>query len=217
MATYPLTFAQAAEIIGGRLSANNSKMPCKTHNISPLSCKTGSKLRAVTGSVCSKCYACKGKFCWDSVQLGLARRQAALDHALGGQPSDREAWVAAMVRLIGNDQWFRWHASGDLQSTTHLEMIMAVCERTPGTTHWLPTKELALVRQYAGAVPKNLTIRVSGLMIDGPPPKYACTSTVSWRKPAQGLACPAPKQDGACGPCRACWLRSVPNVDYHLH
>ncbi len=63
----------------------------------------------------------------------------------------------------------RWHDSGDLQSVEHLEKIIEVCRRTPQIQHWLPTRELAILRACRERIPANLTIRVSATMIDGLP------------------------------------------------
>jgi len=115
----------------------------------------------------------------------------------------------------------RWHDSGDLQSVDHLAKICEVARLTPKIKHWLPTRELAFVKAYqaaGGVVPRNLVIRVSATMVDGPATKaWATTSTVHHASKAQGRTCPAPSQDNACGDCRACWNPRVKNVSYHKH
>ena len=50
---------EALKIIGGSLS-KPSKMPGWSIGLPAKECKTGSKLRAVPGSVCYDCYALKG-------------------------------------------------------------------------------------------------------------------------------------------------------------
>ena len=199
--------------VAGTLS-NPSKMPCKGTSIPPVECKTGGKLRLVEGSTCSDCYACKGRYAMPSVQQALETRFNGLTHP---------DWVEAMATLIGKAEYFRWHDAGDLQGLWHLANICRVCEATPDTRHWLPTREKGLVLRYSnevGYLPANLRIRVSAAMIDGNPPKVPVplgTSGVHDKAPAKGHRCPAPEQDGYCGDCRACWSFDVDHVSYHRH
>jgi len=103
-----------------------------------------------------------------------------------------------------------------------LAAIVMVAVKTPHISHWLPTREAKMVKEYlksGGEVPDNLVIRVSSTMIDDAPIKgHAHTSTVH-RKGSEvsGHACPARTQGNQCGDCRACWDKSVPNVSYPLH
>ena len=208
------TIKQAEAIVGGL--SKTSKMPTDSISLPASLCKTGSKLRKVPGSVCSKCYACKGAYSWGNVQAALETRHKALQHA---------DWVSAMVTLMNTKKrikssgLFRWHDSGDLQSMEHLENIVAVCKATPQVKHWIPTKEKALVREYIrkyGPFPDNMIVRVSGAMIDGPMPRDAeHTSTVT-TDPAKAT-CRAFENDGQCGTCRQCWDSAVKNVVYLAH
>ena len=67
-------------------------------------------------------------------------------------------------------------------------------------------------------VPKNLCLRVSAIKVDSPPPKFwKWTSGVHKDKRHKGRECPAPKQNGECGDCRACWSRSIKQVSYKEH
>jgi len=204
-----------AELIVGGLS-QTSKMPTMSISLPATLCKTGSKLRQVEGSVCSKCYACKGAYTWKSTETALKRRY----DALGGAQ-----WVEAMVALMNNKKrivksgLFRWHDSGDLQSLEHLEAIVSVVQQTPQIRHWLPTKEKALISEYLrknGAFPENMIVRVSGAMIDGAAPKVSVqTSTVTSDKNA--ATCRAFENNGECGECRQCWDKTVQNVVYLAH
>lgn len=207
---------KAATEVAGTLGAP-SKMPGKSYGIPAAECKTGSKLRRVAGSVCSKCYACSGHYRMSNVAKSQYRRYQAIQHP---------DWVQAMVKLIGDsEQWFRWHDSGDIQSVQHLAKIAMVAALTPHVRHWLPTKEKGMVSQYlrdGGTIPENLTIRISGAMINGEAPVVpeGCqTSTVhsSHKQPLSGYSCPAYTQDGRCGSCRACWDKTVANVSYPQH
>lgn len=199
----------AEKIIGGALS-KPSKMPGPGFGIPAVACKTGSWLHKVPGSVCSDCYALKGRYVFKNVQDAQHKRLAALRHP---------QWVDAMVTLISKTktQWFRWHDSGDIQDIEHLENIVAVARRMPKVKFWLPTREKGIVRAFwvqHGGFPKNLIVRVSAAMIDGPPPAgFKLTSQVV----TQGATCPAPKQGNVCGSCRNCWNPRVRNVSYAYH
>ena len=97
--------------------------------------------------------------------------------------------------------------------------IFEVCELTPHIKYWLATREYKIVDQIKEEdVPKNLCLRVSAIKVDSPPPKFwKWTSGVHKDKPAIGRECPAYKQDGECGSCRACWSREVKQVSYKEH
>lgn len=193
---------------------NPSKMPGKSYGIPAVECKVGSKLRSVEGSVCSKCYARKGHYSYSTVATAQYKRLESIDHP---------QWVDAMVTLIKSEAWFRWHDSGDLQSISHLAKILMVAALTPNTRHWLPTKEKGMISQFlsdGGIIPDNVTIRVSGAMIDGAAPNVPdsiCTSTVHKTNDPIGVSCVAPSQGGECKDCRACWNREIKNISYHVH
>ena len=194
---------EAKEITGG-LSAP-SKMPGPSYNLPATQCITGTKLVKVPGSVCAGCYALKGRYRFTNVRLALARRLESLQHP---------QWVLAMTVLIKGEEVFRWHDSGDLQSSWHLKRIFEVCEATPETSHWLPTREAKFLPLNTDSIPKNLIIRMSSHMIDQKPVKsWPWTSTVS----TGSFTCPASKQGNECKSCRNCWSREVANVSYPKH
>ena len=146
-----------ARLITGGLS-KPSKMPGPAHNLPAWRCITGVKLQAVKGSVCAGCYAMKGRYRFKNVREALDRRLAALQDP---------RWVQAMVVLIKNHKFFRWHDSGDIQSPEHLKNIFEVCKQTPDTQHWMPTREVKfLTLMDPDVVPKNLIIRISSHMVD---------------------------------------------------
>lgn len=224
-----------AESVAGTLGFP-SKMPGTSYGIPAQACHTGGKLQAVAGSTCSLCYADdRGRYGAQSVKLSQANRLAKLA---------ADQWAEAMIfmlrrahgldggqvhRKIKDAGAHRWHDSGDIQSPEHFDAICAVAAGTPELMHWLPTREAALLSSWCKArgatladinslIPANLCVRVSATMIDGPPSAVAPnTSTVHDASPAQGHQCPAPRQGGVCGACRACWDRSVPNTSYHVH
>ena len=202
---------EAKEITGGL--SKPSKMPGPAYNLPAAACQTGAKLALVPGTVCHGCYAMKGRYRFTNVKTALARRLEALGHP---------DWVKAMTVLIKGEKFFRWHDSGDLQSVAHLKAIFEVCNNTPETRHWLPTREARYLPLNHDSIPKNLTIRFSSHKIDQPPVKswpWASTvySHVSPIYGATSLKCPALKQGNSCGACRACWDRKISNVTYPKH
>jgi hypothetical protein len=130
-----------------------------------------------------------------------------------------------MTVAIGGTEksgYFRWHDSGDLQSLNHLNNIVEIANNLPHITFWLPTREYSIVSEWLKAnnrFPINLTVRLSALMIDKPAPisfakKYSLvTSGVS----DVGFNCPSSKQGNKCQLCRACWDKSVFNINYKTH
>ena len=213
--------------ITGTLSSP-SKMPCHSYSIPAKRCITGSKLRDVEGSTCSKCYARKNFYVMPSTRDAMERRFESLTHP---------QWVEAMTVLVKATtkkvQYFRWHDSGDLQSVQHLANICAVAAATPEVRHWIPTREYKIVADYLKAgniIPSNLVVRESAHMVNAAPPQYGLpTSTVhaeaSTSSPFKVLnsvpfnshKCPAPQQGNKCLECRACWNPSIANVSYHIH
>ena len=195
---------EARQITGGL--SKPSKMPGPAYNLPAWKCITGVKLQAVPGSVCAGCYALKGRYRFNNVRMALARRLESLKHP---------RWVEAMVTLIKGEPWFRWHDSGDLQGPDHLKKIFEVCNQTPDTMHWMPTREAKLLTLMDPAIiPTNLIIRMSSHMIDqGPVTFWPWTSTVS----SSTKTCPALDQGNSCKDCRACWDRKVANVTYPKH
>jgi hypothetical protein len=233
-----MNLSQAKAIVGA--IGFPSKMPGTSYGLPAKACIAGSALAKLPGSICSQCYALAGsaKYQMPRAMIGQERRLEAVA---------RHDWVDAMVRLLlhlhlgpikvdlgiagerlrraggvrfrWNEPGFhRWHDSGDLQSVEHLEKIIEVCRRTPQIRHWLPTRELAMLRACKAPIPDNLTIRVSAAMIDGMAPMGWAASTVHTASPpVDAHECPAPRQGHMCGLCRACWSRDIALVSYALH
>lgn len=235
-----LMTVREAQAIAGTLG-HPSKMPGFSYGISAKKCITGSKLRSVPGSVCSGCYAMTDWYhSWRPLLQGHARRWEGIHHP---------RWVDAMVRMIssacvGENRWFRWHDSGDIQGAWHFRRIVEVAERTPEITHWIPTREYAIVAQVirerlasGKAMPPNLTIRLSAHMIDQEPViplelqdvlgqlPVSTVSTVSLIRSGfqvvegkGSVECRAVEaRDNKCGSCRACWDPRVKSVNYPQH
>ena len=227
MRVIPITKAQATSVCG--TLTQTSKMPCKSISLPTEACQTGFRMAQIPGSICASCYADKGFYAmyantikpaqfarWDAVMQALENAEQA------------SLWVDSMVALIGNDEYFRWHDSGDLQSVHHLNLIVLVARKTPHCKHWLPTREYGMVKQYIEAfgkhaLPENLIVRLSAMYPDEPvkvPASLAgipgiTASNVHAKGAIVGEACKAPSQNGECKDCRVCWTDSV--VSYALH
>ena len=101
------------------------KMPGFAYSTPAHECKTGTKLRAVAGSVCANCYAYKrGRYRFQNVIDAQYKRFRSLTHP---------KWVEAMAAQINSKKvkYFRWHDSGDVQNLDHLRRIYEVCKLTP--------------------------------------------------------------------------------------
>ena len=195
---------EANEIVGGL--SKPGKMPCPSINIPASACVTGSKLAQIEGTTCYGCYALKNRYVMPVQQAAMARRLAALQDS---------RWVRAMVVLMKNRKYFRWHDSGDIQSAWHLKRILEVCKQTPATSHWLPTREAQLLQFIdPEVIPKNLIIRLSATKVNGAASiSWPWTSTVS----TTTKTCPASDQGGKCRSCRTCWSRDIQNITYAKH
>ena len=204
-----MNLKEAKEITGGLSQPN--KMPGYAYNIPAWHCITGSKLVDIENSVCAGCYALKNRYIMPIQAAAMERRFKSLTHP---------QWVDAMVVLVTHYSkkvpFFRWHDSGDLQGVDHLKNIFEVCIRTPQIQHWMPTREVKILKGIQPeSVPKNLIIRVSSHMINqGPVKSWPWTSTVI----DKGYhTCPAATQDNECRDCRQCWNRDYSNVSYGKH
>jgi hypothetical protein len=220
----PIAIANA---IAGTCTVN-SKMPSKTYNLPTVACQTGFKMAQIPGSVCSECYADKGLHAVfaNTIEPGQHARLDAVLQACN-DAEQAKLWIMAIVSLIRNDAYFRWHSAGDIQSVAHLRLIAQVCEQTPHCMHWLPTREYAMVRDYIaqyGALPTNLMVRLSAMYPDKAVtvPKSlqgianVATSNVHKVNAPIGTACNAPSQNGECRDCRACW-HSSDAISYAMH
>jgi len=219
-----------------------AKMPGVSHGLpAGATCRVGSALSAIPGSVCSGCYAdekkCGTNFSREEVKAPRHYNLFHLQKALHGSDEDRENWVSGMVSALKEHPrmkkggHMRWHDSGDLAVTDdhaknvkYLGMIAEVAKRTPEIKHWVPTKEHGVVSTWSaegGKAPANLTIRYSAPMFGDtveklPHGAHAASSAGS----GKGYLCPASHtENDSCekAKCRACLNRNVQNVDYKIH
>ena len=198
---------EAREITGGLSKPN--KMPGPSINLPAVACITGAKLVDVLGSTCSGCYALKGRYRFQNVKDAMARQA-------GEAP--RPAMGGSNGHVSDGHPVFRWHDSGDLQSVQHLKNIFEVCKRTPGTRHWLPTREARFLSLMdPEVVPKNLKIVLSDHMNNQrvAPTWWPYTSGVSTDH--KQVTCPAASQGNKCLDCRKCWDRGTKRVIYGKH
>ena len=206
------------------ISNRNSKMPGSTFAQDAFACKVGSKLAKVKGSVCESCYARRIQKMRPSVNQGWTANYEKAVSLIASNPSK---WVDACVFQISRmaeksgEKYHRWFDSGDIDTVDQLAAICEVARRTPNIKHWLPTREIAMVRGYrkSNDIPGNLVIRISSPMVGDKPVKdFLNTSTVHTKDgEVFGNECPAYKQGNSCGDCRNCWDASVPNVSYKKH
>lgn len=208
------------EIVGGLSSPG--KMPGFAFGIPAAKCKRGSGLSKLENSVCSKCYAKKGRYVFPVVE---SVRNTRLEKTKNPE------WVNAMVELLKDQKWFRWFDSGDIQDVGMLERIVDVCERTPECKHWLATREFTVVKRfiqkYNRTFPENLNIRISADFVGKPPAKQSiidgCTnSTVNYKfGEAETNNCPATHHETikTCDGhnCRKCWDKNIKMVNYKNH
>jgi hypothetical protein len=219
-----INLKSAWEYVGGL--SKPSKMPGYGYGISAKNCITGSKLRKVKNSVCSKCYALKGRYVFDNTVNAHKKRLISIS---------KPYWVFAMSFLInfkknnprGKDtSVFRWHDSGDLQSIQHLYKIVSVVRNTPTVRHWLPTREVNILKAFLASgntIPSNLTIRLSATTIGKDPrEQYSYFQRIpnllfSGVNVEGVQECKAYTQGGVCGDCRECWSTKHKIISYPLH
>ena len=192
-----------AKEITGSLT-RTSKMPGLSYSLPAWECKTGSKLRKVKGSVCASCYALKGNYTrYKAIKAAQYVRLKSLQDS---------RWIEAMIAQVKRSEYFRWHDAGDVQDLDHLKKIYAVCEATPATKHWMPTRE-AWIKDHLASKPENLVIRFSPPMIGQRNDTWPNSSMVV----EKDASCPAPSQGGKCKDCRKCWDPAVKVVRYGKH
>jgi len=219
-------------------------MPGFGIGLPPEFCRTGSKLRAVPGSVCSRCYAFnRGNYGFPRVKRAQRRRFDIITRVLeSGRGSERwREYVTAFETLLRREAYFRVHDSGDLQSFNHLILWCDIARAVPGCMFWIPTKEIGIIRRarpesldhkmrrLAATVPPNVTIRYSAPMINTLTEAWHPNSVTMTRDEINrrggsecfevtgALVCPASLQGNACRDCRACWNPTVETVVYPKH
>ena len=120
-------------------------------------------------------------------------------------------------------KYFRFHASGDLQSVEHAIQIINLARLTPSTSYWIPTRETSFIKEIQKrniSIPKNCLFRISAPLVDGFLNSKVFNNTssvITDSKKAQGKICPSSNQGGQCLDCRACWKFKETNINYLIH
>lgn len=164
---------------------------------------------------CQGCYAVGGNYRYPNVRAPRVENR---------DDWQRSEWVADMVAQLQNDRFFRWFDSGDMYAIGLAEKIYAVMVATPWVRHWLPTRmhkfsKFADVLARMSALP-NVMVRPSSDSVTGEyePGVHGSTIVPSVDAVPEGVTlCHAANNAGKCGPCRACYDKSVPVVAYVAH
>lgn len=135
-----------------------------------------------------------------------------------------DEWEDEMVAELDNHRYFRWFDSGDCYTLALAEKLLRVMRRTPWVKHWFPTRmgkfaKFSDVLTLMQELP-NVMVRHSADDLDQAAPQAVGSVVVTSEQSAADLGammCGAPKNDGKCGDCRACWSKDVPVVAYHTH
>jgi hypothetical protein len=211
------TKKEAIEYAGN--CTKTSKMPCDSYSLPTENCITGSKLAKIKNTPCFNCYANKGNY--HRFKSNILPMQKKRLHSIKSKN-----WVNAMIKLINNQPYFRWHDSGDIQSIEHFHKICLIAEAMPKTLFWIPTREYSIIKDYAKdhVIPKNLIVRLSAMFIDERvkiPQSLSnipnITTANVHSKNALGFECIASKQNNECRDCRACWNTDIKEVSYKQH
>lgn len=216
------------EAVGGL--SQTTKMPWYSFSLPAGEACPGAALRrADPGSVCSQCYAYKGRYMFASVRDPARRRLEILRN------TEPPLWVSAMTRLLRREAsklakvpWFRWHDSGDVISVDHALSLIDVAARCPDIKFWLPTQEPLIIRsaalQWKRKWPTNLCVRIGRVKVDDagdvlmtPPCPQATASVVV--TDVEKVTCPATLYTKTCleAGCSLCWNPKIPLVRYKLH
>lgn len=205
--------------------SKTSKMVGSSFSLPATTCKVGSILSEIKGSVCSSCYAKKGSYCYPSVR---DLRQNNYDEYM----NNPDSFYSSLKTIIQADYlktgvgYFRWFDSGDVQSQAMLVDIIRIAKALPHIKFWLPTKEVKIVKDTLSALmankisfPTNLNIRVSVFMING---EYNSSLPLGLTQSRVITKDITPQHDeivcsGKCVACKcSCW-DSTKNVAYIKH
>lgn len=214
------TLKKAKQLSGGGITKQNKKMPFYNYDLSAWDCNKGSQLRLVKDSVCGSCYAMKGNY------LRYKNGSVGKSHQLHLKSLENNFdWVIAMAYQIMHykTEYFRFHASGDLQSLSHAIQIINLARITPFCKYWIPTRETKILKQLKDKkinIPSNCIFRVSAPMVDSHLNSKVfknTSSVISESSKAIGKICPSQTQGGQCLDCRACWNSKNTNINYLIH
>lgn len=221
-----MNYGEALQLIGGL--SQPSKMPWWGWSISATQCITGSRLAQHENTVCSDCYALKGRYLFPNVMSAHERRLAASQH-----PDFVDAFVLVLDNVHKKtrkrrqdgriENRFRWFDSGDLQSVGMLAKINQIASRTPQVDHWLPTRELTIVSDFLATGEQfspNLVVRISAPQVGRSlkkRPHGLPMATVGASGNPDAFECQAlVAQGNRCLECDRCWSVKY-DINYPLH
>jgi len=209
------------------------KMPELSYNLPRLETCPGafdynsSGTAAMLCQVCEKCYGGKGHY-------RMAHVKAKTQERMKDWP--KPGWVHKMTIALMARRWHRWHDVGDICCPEYALKLTTVCKQTPLTQHWIPTKswrvDWALPYLEALQAMDNVVVRYSGTtFVKGRVkefgPDVIGSVVLKSRQPTtfdllaeqrgEYLICPAHRQNGKCGPCRACWCDEYRMIAYPFH
>ena len=167
---------------------------------------------------CAGCYAAEengGNYRFPNVKAPRIENQADWE---------RPDWVDDMVKAINGDKYFRWFDSGDMYAVKLAWKIHKVMMLTPGTQHWLPTRmhKFPKFREVLAAMTAlpNVVVRPSSDSVLGAYDRGVHGSVIfpaGTAHPKGTTLCTAYERGGKCGPCRACYDRTVKVIAYPTH
>jgi len=203
--------------------AGNSKTG-ESFNLPALAtCPTGARLAKVEGTVCSRCYARKGRFIFANVIQSTIATYAIVEAVLRDDTL-RGAYVATWKAYAKGRRMIRLHGSGDVYSTQYWALLKEIAAACGGTLFWLPTKETLVASDRA--IPDNLIVRYSMAKVNAPSDVASDGELISIVVDAVDydysgtFRCPAtfnPTWQGTCNDCRACADRSKRVIVYRRH
>ena len=169
---------------------------------------------------CKGCYATTGNYNFPNVKA--PREDNRIDW-------ERADWVNDMVAALAvtkkdSSKYFRWFDSGDMYSVELALKIYEVMVRTPGVSHWLPTR-MAKFPKFSQILAKmqalpNVMVRFSADSVDGTftPGVHGSVITPDATMVPDGTKlCQAYENNGKCSGCRACYSKDVPVIAYPAH
>ena len=163
---------------------------------------------------CAGCYA-RGGF--------YVMPDAKALRAFNREDWQREDFADDMVNALLGEEKFRWFDSGDMYSLALAMKMLDVMKRTPWVKHWLPTRmqkfaKFSAVIAAMQALP-NVMVRWSADSVDGSHSVEHGSVIVPTAAdaPVNATVCEAYLRGGKCGPCDACYDKTVKLIAYPAH
>lgn len=164
--------------------------------------------------VCKGCYAKHGNYRYDNVQAPRIHNMNVWKH---------QDFVMEFVKVLDNHRYFRWFDSGDIVSEEQARKIYLICLLTPWVKHWIPTRShkdasIKPILEDMAYLP-NVVVRYSSdaYNIDTTGHQGTRSVVITDINHATGFICTATETHGKCDGCRACWDKSVPEINYVIH